>query len=89
MERSFVDELPGLGAAALPRDEATTVTARTRVPRWLLAVGFWTLIVLAYSTRREVRLGPYEWMPLTWFEAFKSAVAQWYRGACCRSASTG
>ncbi len=78
MQRSFVDEFPGLGTAAQRRAEGTQVTGRTRVPRWLLAFGFWTLIVLAYSTRRELRLGPYEWMPISWFEAFKSAVAQWY-----------
>ena len=40
--------------------------------------GFWTLIVLAYSTRGEVRVGPYQWVPLSWSDAFKAAAAQWY-----------
>jgi hypothetical protein len=48
------------------------------LPRWLLVLGFWTLIVLAYSTRGEIRQGPYEWIPITWYDAFKAAVAQWY-----------
>ena len=52
--------------------------ARWRVPRWLLVVGFWTLIVLVYSTRTEVRSGPYVWVPITWFDALKAAAAQWY-----------
>jgi len=47
------------------------------VPRWLLVFGFWTLIVLAYSTRGEVRL-PSQWVPISWLDAFKAAVAQWY-----------
>ena len=51
---------------------------RRSAPRWLLVGGFWTLIVLAYSTRGEVRVGPYQWVSLSWFDAFKAAAAQWY-----------
>ena len=36
------------------------------------------MIVLAYSTRGEVRVGPYQWVTLSWLQAFKAAVAQWY-----------
>ena len=81
MERSIVDELPSVRADAIRRDaEARDARqgTRRRLPRWLLGFGFWTLIVLAYSTRQELRFGPYEWMPISWFEAFKAAVAQWY-----------
>lgn len=51
---------------------------RRPVPRWFFVFGFWTLIVLAYSTRGEVRLGPYHWVSLSWLDAFKAAAAQWY-----------
>jgi hypothetical protein len=40
--------------------------------------GFWTLIVLAYSTRGEIRVGPYHWVSLSWLDAFKAAAAHWY-----------
>jgi LytS/YehU family sensor histidine kinase len=41
-------------------------------------VGFWTLIVLAYSTRTEVRSGATYWVPVTWFESLVTAASQWY-----------
>jgi two-component system, LytTR family, sensor kinase len=43
-----------------------------------MAFGFWTLIVLAYSTRGEVRAGANVWVPIPWVQAFKAAVVQWY-----------
>jgi two-component system, LytTR family, sensor kinase len=77
MQRSMVDALPRVTIAARRAGERITVASRP-VPRWLLVLGFWTLIVLAYSTRGEIRQGPYEWIPISWFDAFKAAVAQWY-----------
>ena len=61
MQRSMVDALPTLTAPAEPIGEVTTVAARRPVPRWLLVFGFWTLIVLAYSTRGEVRALTGQW----------------------------
>jgi signal transduction histidine kinase len=78
MQRSIVDALPTLVKPVLERGEVTTFTARRPLPRWLVVCGFWTLIVLAYSTRGEVRLGPYEWVTISRFDAFKAAVTQWY-----------
>ena len=77
MQRSIVDALPTHATPVLEHGEVTTFTARRPVPRWLLVCGFWTLIVLAYSTRGEVRVGPYQWVPISWLDAFKAAVAQW------------
>ncbi len=52
--------------------------ARTRpLARWALVLGFWALIVLLYSTRHEVRGGPYVWVPVSRLDAFKFALAQW------------
>ena len=76
MQRSIVDALPTPTTAAVPSRHITRVASRP-VPRWLLVFGFWTLIVLAYSTRGEVRL-PSQWVPISWLDAFKAAVAQWY-----------
>lgn len=54
------------------------MTAKSpQLPRWVLVLGFWALIVLLYSTRNEVRGGPYVWVPISRLEAFKFAVAQW------------
>jgi two-component system, LytTR family, sensor kinase len=79
VQRSIVDALPRtLARPAREHGEATTVTSGRAVPRWFFAVGFWTLIVLAYSTRGEVRVGPYQWVSLSWLQAFKAAAAQWY-----------
>lgn len=58
--------------------EPAPAVVRSRVPRWLLVLGFWTLMVLAYSTRTEVRPGPYVWVPITWEQALRAAAAQWY-----------
>ena len=78
MQRSIAGTLPTGATATLVRESATTLTASRPVPRWLFVIGFWTLIVLAYSTRGEARVGPYQWVTLSWLEAFKAAAAQWY-----------
>ncbi len=55
------------------------MTAKSpQLPRWVLVLGFWTLIVLLYSTRTEVRGGPYVWTPISRLDALKFAVSQWY-----------
>ena len=77
MQRSIVDALPALAAPA-ERVGAVTRVARRPLPRWLLVFGFWTLIVLAYSTRGEVRAATSAWVTISRIGAFKSAVAQWY-----------
>ena len=78
MQRSMVHTLPAVVTPALNERETTAFAARRPVPRWLFVIGFWTLIVLAYSTRGEVRVGPYQWITLSWLEALKAAAAQWY-----------
>ena len=65
MQRSIVDAVPTLATPTLDHGEATTITVRRPVPRWLFFFGFWTLIVLAYSTRGDVRVGPYQWVSRT------------------------
>ena len=55
---------------------AEEVLDRCRDGRGLVVVGFWTVIVLAYSTRTEVRAGTFEWVPITWIDALKAAAAQ-------------
>ena len=77
MQRSIAGALPGLSPEQATT-EAAAVTGKRRLPRWLLVVGFWTLIVLAYSTRTELRTGPYIWAPMTWLESLRAAAAQWY-----------
>ena len=59
MQRSIADALPTLTPSAVRLGARTDAVARP-LPRWLLVVGFWTLIVLAYSTRgrsEERRVG--------------------------------
>jgi two-component system LytT family sensor kinase len=77
MQRSIVDALPTPTTPAVGLGHITRVASRP-LPRWLLVFGFWTLIVLAYSTRGEVRVGSYQWLPISGLDAFKAAVAQWY-----------
>ena len=52
-----------INGLAVRRDEPPHVDGAAstswRVPRWLVVVGFWTVIVLAYSTRTEVRAGTF------------------------------
>jgi sensor histidine kinase YesM len=45
--------------------------------RLLLPLGLWTLLVLFFSTRTEVRGEPFVWIPITWGQALKISVAQW------------
>ena len=78
MQRSIATTLPTVATSKPKQGEATALPVRRSAPRWLLVGGFWTLIVLAYSTRGEVRVGPYQWVSLSWFDAFKAAAAQWY-----------
>lgn len=78
MQRSIVDAVPTLAIRAPERAEATTLSATRPMPRWFFVFGFWTLIVLAYSTRGELRVGPYQWVSLSWLDALKAAAAQWY-----------
>ena len=78
MQRSIVDVLSTHAAPAPERETVTTLTARRPLPRWLLVCGFWTLIVIVYSTRGEIRVGPYQWVAISWLDSLKSAAAQWY-----------
>jgi signal transduction histidine kinase len=79
MQRATTEALDVLGPTASAEAQSVSrPAAGSRIPRWLLVLGFWTLIALAYSTRTEIRSGPYNWVPLTWAESLKSAVAQWY-----------
>ena len=43
----------------------------------LLPLGLWSLLVLFFSTRTEVRGEPFVWMPITWGQALKISLAQW------------
>jgi hypothetical protein len=76
MQRSIADALPTLTPSAVRLGARTRAVARP-LPRWVLAVGFWTLIVLAYSTRGEIRIGSYQWVQIPWLAAFKASVAKW------------
>jgi hypothetical protein len=76
MQRSMVHALPQVTTDA-GRVGDGVKTATRPLPRWLLAVGFWMLIVLAYSTRGEIRIGSYEWVQIPWLAAFKASVAKW------------
>src|SRR5262245_40283362 len=83
MQRTMVDALP-LTTPPERVGARTAVTSRP-LPRWLIVLVFWTLIVLAYSTRGEVRmyipqgpkLGSFEWVRISWLDAFKASIAQW------------
>ncbi|HKB09778.1 MAG TPA: histidine kinase [Vicinamibacterales bacterium] len=82
MQRSIVDALPtptpATATATSVRLSHITKVASRPLPRWLLVFGFWTLIVLAYSARGEVRMATSLWVPISRLDAFKAAVAQWY-----------
>jgi two-component system, LytTR family, sensor kinase len=77
MQRSIVGALLGRDAGADSSVEVSNAASSRRLPRWLLAVGFWTLVVLIYSTRM-MRIAPSDWIPISWFESLKIAAAQWY-----------
>ena len=78
MRPSVVEELPETTTPPAPAGTAIGGPAGRRVPRWLLVAGFWTLIVLAYSTRTEMRAGSYTWVRIGWLDSFKLAATQWY-----------
>ncbi len=81
VSNTVADTVNGLGRSSISAPDAVPVpvsAVRWRVPRSLVVFGFWTLIVLAYSTRTEVRSGPYVWVPIAWVDALKAAAAQWY-----------
>jgi len=42
-----------------------------------LPLGVWSLIVIFFSTRTEVRGEPFVWIPITWGQALKISLAQW------------
>ncbi len=77
MQRSIADVLPTLAPSAV------RIGARARV-------GVPSAAALAAGARvldadrpglldpRRNPPGPYEWVPIAWFDAFKAAVAQWY-----------
>ena len=77
MERTV--DPPGLEESApAPVTRANARPARRRLPRWLIVLGFWSLIVLAYSTRTEIRSPSYTWVQISWLESLKLGAAQWY-----------
>jgi hypothetical protein len=78
MRRSIDDARPDRNATAGPPVDVIDVPRQGRLPRWLLALGFWTLIVLAYSTRTEIRAGSYTWVRISWLDSAKLAATQWY-----------
>jgi two-component system, LytTR family, sensor kinase len=77
MQRSSVDAHPAPNTAidALANENETS---RRRLPRWLMVLGFWSLIVLAYSTRAEIRSPSYVWVRVSWLDSLKLGAAQWY-----------
>jgi signal transduction histidine kinase len=77
MQPTMADALPTIDAPASRLGERAKAVSRP-LPRWLLVLGFWTLIVLAYSTRGEMRFGPLQWVAISRLDSFKAAVAQWY-----------
>jgi two-component system, LytTR family, sensor kinase len=78
MPRNFGDALTESAPAVAIDARTAGAKSRRRVPRWLLVVGFWTLIVLAYSTRTEIRSPSYTWVNISWISSVKLAMAQWY-----------
>jgi len=86
VQRSIATTLPTVAASRPKEGEAMALPVRRSAPRWLLVGGFWTLIVLAYSTRGEVRVGPYQWVSLSWFDA---PPPSGMCGASCPWPSTG
>jgi two-component system, LytTR family, sensor kinase len=45
--------------------------------RLLTPLALWSLLVLFFSTRTEVRGEPFVWIPITWGQALKISLAQW------------
>ena len=46
---------------------------QSRLNRWLLAFGFWTLVGVFYSSKKSIR-----GVPSDWVSSFKNAMPQWY-----------
>lgn len=67
------DDRSAVAAGQVPRLQ--------RIPRWVIAFGFWTMITLAYSTRMEVRGEPSVWVSISWLDSLKVAASQWYAWA--------
>ena len=80
MQRSIADVLPTLAPSAVRIGARARAVSRP-LPRWLLVLGFWTLIVLAYSTRGEIRQGSGPVGADRLVDVFKAAVAQCTSGA--------
>lgn len=78
MLRSSTKPPVATNAPSIPIVDTDQAESRRRMPRWLMVVGFWTLIVLAYSTRAEMRSGSYVWIRIGWFDSLRIAAAQWY-----------
>ena len=78
MQREMVGANDPPNEPVTPAGTAIAGPAHREMPRWLLVVGFWTLIVLAYSTRTEMRAGSYTWIRISWFDSLKLAATQWY-----------
>jgi two-component system, LytTR family, sensor kinase len=53
------------------------VLRRVGWKRLLLPLGLWSLLVLYFSTRTEVRGEPFVWIPITWVQALEISLAQW------------
>ncbi len=53
------------------------MSARFDWKRLFTPLALWSLLVLFFSTRTEVRGEPFVWIPITWFEALKISLAQW------------
>jgi two-component system, LytTR family, sensor kinase len=45
--------------------------------RILAPLALWSVLVLFFSTRTEVRGEPFVWIPITWGQALKISLAQW------------
>jgi signal transduction histidine kinase len=78
MNRAAADAFSALEPAATSEREGAPAASRRQIPTWLMAFGFWTLIVLVYSTRQQLRIGSYEWVRISWVEGLKASAAQWY-----------
>jgi two-component system, LytTR family, sensor kinase len=78
MRSALVETVERRGTAAATADARPEGKARDRLRQWLMVVGFWTLIVLAYSTRAEVRSGSYAWVRVGWLDSLRLSAAQWY-----------
>src|SRR5262245_50812964 len=51
---------------------------RNNWKRFFTPLALWSLLVLYFSTRTEVRGEPFVWIPITWAQALKISLAQWF-----------